>query len=488
MRWAFLAVFLAGCLDYSVPSGSLRCDPGVDPPCPDDWLCLLEATADRYGRCYAPDASLTSDPRVVGPRAAPSVTVPGQRYYVDPLSGAADNDGSEQAPWRTLAEVVTTGKIEKRAADNTLVAAGVVRAGDALVLRDGDHGKVDLSGYFNPQMVYVLADDGARPRLGGLTLRTGRNFRFQGLTIQASGCAWGEGIVAVGDRTAGDASKIELVGNTLQSTEDATGWSKEDWKSRACAGVWIDKATEVRAAFNEVRYVSDGVRIHESIQITVERNLIDGFREKAVPITGRTRGLKILGNLVTNAYGTGSSQTFIHGSGCAGCGIFVIRGNRMLAHRGDWVPATARKPTQGIGLFNGPFERIEIVNNLVIGNHWNGIAVLEATDVKVINNTTVLADVPTKSPDSLIRVTGSLSTVIVRNNLANGYEVAVGATKDHNGLVSDPAAYFVDWAKGDYRPSEGGPAVDSGSADGAPPDDMFGRPRDDRPDLGAIER
>jgi hypothetical protein len=416
------------------------------------------------------------------------VTVPGRRYHVDPAIGAAQNPGTEQAPWRTLAEVVMTGKIEKRAADGTLVAAGIVQAGDALVLREGDHGKVDLSGHFNPQLVHVLAADGARPRLGGLTLRTGRNFRFQGLTIQASGCAWSEGIVALGDGTAGGASKIELLGNTLRSIEDPAAWSAQDWKSRACVGVRIDHATEVRAAFNEVRNVSDGVRIIESTQITVERNIIDGFREKAVPITGRTRGLKILGNLVTNAYNTGSSQTLIHGSGCDGCGDFVIRGNRMLAYRGERVPAAFRVPIQGIGLFQGPFDAIEIINNLVIGNHWNGITVLDGTDVKIINNTTVVADIPQRSPESRIRIAGSLSTFIVRNNLANNYEVAVGATADHNALVSDPAATFVDWAAGDYRPSERGPAVDSGSTDGAPPDDLFGQPRDDKPDLGAFER
>lgn len=482
---------LAGCLDFSVAPGTLACDTDLDQPCPKDWLCLLEASADAYGRCYPPGAPPEGDQRLVGPRAAPAATPPGQRYFVDPATGSAGNPGTEEAPWRTLAEVVSSGKIERRAADGTLTAAGVVRPGDTLVLRDGDHGKVDLSGYFNPQKVYVLAADGAQPRLAGLTIHTGAGWWIQGLTIEASGCGNGAGIVSVGESgTTATASAVELVGNTLRSTKDASSWSDSDWKSTACTGIHLVNVTDVRAAFNELRHVRDGIRINGK-RITLERNLIDGFSAKAIPIAGAgVRGVKIRGNLASNAYHLANeSQTLIHGSGCDGCGDFEISRNRLLAYRGGWVPAEHRNATQGIGLFDGPYDKIDIVNNLVICNHWNGISVLQASDVRVINNTTVMAVPTVGGPDrSWIQVTGTLGSVIVRNNLANEIDVGVGATVDHNGVVGDPAAYFVDPGAGDYRPSADSPALDSGSEDRAPADDLFGRPRDGQPDLGAIER
>jgi hypothetical protein len=412
------------------------------------------------------------------------VKVPEKRFFVDPAAGSADNPGTEGAPWRTLVEVVTSGKIERRAADGTLVAAGEVRAGDALVLRAGDHGEVDLSGYFNPQTIHVLAAKGAHPKLAGLTIRTGSNWWIQGLTVQKSGCSAGEAIVAIGDTSA-----IELVGNTLLTTEEPAGWSASDWKTMACTGVHLEDVREVRAAFNEMRNVTDGIRINGT-QITVERNYIHGFCGKAVPIYGsNTRGVQIIGNLATDAYNVGISQTLVHGTACAGCGDFVIRDNRLLAHRGQQVPAEFRKPVQGIGLFDGPFDKVEVVNNLVIGGHWHGITLLDGADVKIINNTTVMAHAAAGQPDhTWIMVTGSLASVVVRNNLTNLVDVGTGAIVDHNGVVSDPTTYFVDWRVGDFRPREGGPAVDGGSTDGAPADDLFGRPRDDRPDLGAFER
>ena len=479
---------LAGCLDFSVTPGALACDSAIDQPCPGDWLCLLEASADKYGRCYPPGAPPEGDQRLVGPRAAPAVSAPGQRYFVDPAAGSPGNPGTEEAPWRTLAEVVSSGKIERRAADGTLAAAGVVRPGDALVLRDGDHGEVDLSGYFNPQKIYLLAADGAHPRLDGLTIHTGAGWWIQGLTIEASGCSGG-GIVSIGESGTTAASAVELVGNTLRSTDDASTWTDSDWRSTACTGVFLAGATDVRLAFNELRHVRSGVRINGK-RITLERNLIDGFSAKAVAITGASvRGVKIRGNLASNAYNVGDSQTLIHGAACAGCGDFEIHRNRLLAYRGGWVPADHRTTVQGIGLFDGPFDKIDIVNNLVIGNNWHGISVLDASDVRVINNTTVIAVPTVGGPDrSWIQVTGTLASVIVRNNLANEIDVGVGATVDHNGVVGDPAAYFVAPGVGDYRPLADGPAADSGSADRAPADDLFGRPRDDQPDLGALER
>ncbi|NJO91661.1 MAG: hypothetical protein HC831_23880 [Chloroflexia bacterium] len=39
----------------------------------------------------------------------PKIT--GKTFYIDPVNGSADGDGSDQKPWRTLQEVIENGLI-----------------------------------------------------------------------------------------------------------------------------------------------------------------------------------------------------------------------------------------------------------------------------------------------------------------------------------------------------------------------------------------
>jgi hypothetical protein len=56
-------------------------------------------------------------------------------------------------------------------------------------------------------------------------------------------------------------------------------------------------------------------------------------------------------------------------------------------------------------------------------------------------------------------------------------------------VYGDPLFVSPAWGtEGDYHLQEGSPAIDAGTSEGAPTDDLEGRPRGDQPDLGAYER
>lgn len=55
-------------------------------------------------------------------------------------------------------------------------------------------------------------------------------------------------------------------------------------------------------------------------------------------------------------------------------------------------------------------------------------------------------------------------------------------------LGGDPLLMRPTWGEtGDYHLQEGSPAIDAGSAEGAPTVDLENRPRDAQPDVGAYE-
>ena len=74
---------------------------------------------------------------------------------------------------------------------------------------------------------------------------------------------------------------------------------------------------------------------------------------------------------------------------------------------------------------------------------------------------------------------------MVRNNLTTLNQ----AGGDHNlELTGDEVYdYFADWDGLDLSLLPTSPAVDAGSSDQAPSDDVLGNPRDGTPDVGAYE-
>ena len=120
----------------------------------------------------------------------------GRNFYVDPVRGAKDNDGSEAKPWRTLAEVldpnnhlVATRTYGRRTLDGALPTVpinpnGPIRPGDTIVLMSGDHGTVDVSKYVNQNFISVVAGPGQTPLVRSLRLVSSSHWLFRRIKFQ----------------------------------------------------------------------------------------------------------------------------------------------------------------------------------------------------------------------------------------------------------------------------------------------------------------
>jgi hypothetical protein len=160
----------------------------------------------------------------------------------------------------------------------------------------------------------------------------------------------------------------------------------------------------------------------------------------------------------------------------------------------DAYPIEMQGATQCLSAFeDGPKTNIRVFNNVCKTDHFHGIRWADTNDSIIINNTVVGGTELPGLPDvaytddwpehSWISIDGENN--VVRNNLTTLNQ----ADGDHNlELTGDEVYdYFADWDALDLSLSPTSPAINAGSADQAPEDDVLGNPRDDQPDVGAYE-
>ena len=173
----------------------------------------------------------------------------------------------------------------------------------------------------------------------------------------------------------------------------------------------------------------------------------------------------------------------------------VLRGNVFVNHVDPAHPL--RTSMQGIGCFDGQFVGWVVENNVVITDHWHGISFYGMVDSRIVNNTVIDLDAGQPGPPWIL-VTDTKGgvpseNVVVRNNLATDFTIGgIDITQDHNLELTGPAnpAAILVAPPYDLHLRPGTAAVDTGSADLAPPLDVEGIPRPHAGgfDLGAYEQ
>ena len=143
---------------------------------------------------------------------------------------------------------------------------------------------------------------------------------------------------------------------------------------------------------------------------------------------------------------------------------------------------------QGISEFDGAWDGIQIINNVVIASAYHGIALYGAHNSTIINNTVFGNFV---APNGDVNETwigvfyngGSPPVnVVVRNNISSSYVYAnTGVTSDHNVLTTNPQANFVQFNRAtfqyDLHPASGSVQLGYGSTQLAPAYDITGAQR-----------
>lgn len=321
------------------------------------------------------DSSATSDGSTPPPvDAAP---IPDNALHLDPSSGTLAGDGSAADPWPGLDEVIAAGLMAQ------------VEAGATLVLHDGLHGDVSLSGD-NAELITITAAPGEQPQLARLVIREGSRWLIRGLTISPSfaSAPYDGNIVSLGE--SGESSELIVEDCFVYTELDSSGWSVQQWMD-ANSGVLLGRhGTNLTLRNTHILNTRFGVSL-TSYDSLCQGNLISNFSGDGIRVT--RDGITVSDNVIKNAYvsdadGDGNHddaiQCFLFNVGTGTVRDVTIRGNIIINREDDGQPYS--NTLQAIGFFDGPLINFLVEDNIVLTIHWHGVSLYDAQGSTIRNN------------------------------------------------------------------------------------------------------
>ena len=298
-------------------------------------------------------------------------------WYVDPKAGKSDGAGTQESPWRTLAEAVSKGQLRR------------VEPGDTVLLRSGYHGDVKISGD-NAEVITIAAEKGAKPTLSRLTITSGSKWRVRGLTVSPS---FGEKpykghMVTVAE--GGPSSDLAVEDCFVYTALDASKWDAAQWMS-ANSGILMGRhGKKITLRNNYVLNTRFGINLCSENSVC-EGNVISDFSGDGIRVT--RDGLTVQHNVIKNIYVGAKDGDRNHDDGIQ-CFLFnkghgtlrraKVVGN-IIINRED---ANQKWPTgmQGIGFFDGPLVDFVVTDNVVAVDHWHGVSLYDAQGCRIERN------------------------------------------------------------------------------------------------------
>jgi len=323
-------------------------------------------------------------------------------FYVDPVHGAHGNDGSSASPWKSLQRLFDDGMIESRDwnklqynSNSYLIPkneGAPIKAGDTIFLRNGSYGELNITSYYNSSKITIVADNGHNPVFRNIVVRSSRNWRLQGLTVNAAAFAFEDvrKLISLESHDwTGPLDRITVKYCSVRSTNDSSGWSKNDWNTKAMDGISVS-GKYMNVANNTLLNVDMGITVGASHSM-IEYNVIENFAGDGLRGLGDFTTFQY--NTVKNCYAVDSNhddgfQSWSVGSnGKPGTGVvkgIVLRGNTIINYENPNQPF--RGTLQGIGCFDGMFEDWIVEKNIVKVDHWHGISLYGAINTIIRDN------------------------------------------------------------------------------------------------------
>lgn len=430
-------------------------------------------------------------------------------FYVDPVSGHENHDGSYEKPWPSLKYVFRNRLINSQNWPSNhyrpgLVLQeknpqGIIKGGDTIWLKSGHYGGLSFGGFYNTDTITIQSLPGQIAHFDSISITSSAKWKLSGLLVErmfVKGATPKNLVRLTSHPRKGPLSNIEIVNSTIRSTKDISDWEKADWLSNAANGINV-KGDDVRLINNQIYNVNFGVIVRGQ-RALVSKNEIKNFSGDGI------RGLGDYGvfeyNTVKNNYAVDRNhddafQSWSMGPKGSGDGVvkgIVLRGNVFINRENP--DQKFKGPLQGIGAFDGMFKDWVIENNVIMVNSWHGIALFGAENCRIINNTVIRQDLSFKRVTWITvrdHKNGSPSTgCTIRNNLTNSMRILSkeGMRVDHNIEAQHPQPMFQDFHGFNLALKQGSEAIDAGSREFAPLTDIKGNKRDDgKVDIGAFE-
>jgi hypothetical protein len=433
-------------------------------------------------------------------------------FYIDPVNGSMNGDGSLTRPWTTLQDVYLAKLINGE--DNT---SGAVHAGDMIYLLSGNHGTVALSPYRgggkvdNTDFITIQAAPGHKPVLNRLSLQYCARWAFRGLTI--------EGPAAVDSRPqliyVNNSDNIIIDKNIVRTVADATKWTADQWSALSAeSAIFINLATNSTISNNNIRNIENGIYLRGD-SLLCSGNTIDYFANDGITFTSSNS--IVTKNKITNHYGQWNDNK--HHDGMQGwtdtsetsTNNVVVDSNIVIGSTGTYptipIPTgTGDDYIQGISIFDGVWNNVWVTNNVIAASSYHGLSFYGGNNMVIANNT-LIQQGPHVTWLGIFNSKFQVppTNVTVRNNIANQFVITDGVVCDHNisltpkagwdgtngnTVIADPKTLFVSYATQsapfNLALKTGSPAIGAGTLPLAPAFDVLGRKRlTTRTDAGA---
>lgn len=355
-------------------------------------------------------------------------------YHSDPVAGRAAGDGSADAPWPALRDLVASGKL------------GKLQGGDTLLLRGGNHGDVRISGE-NAEFITIAGAPGESPQLSRLEISSGSKWRVKGLTITPSiaSTPYKGSIVTLAEKGAG--TDIVLEDCFLYTELDSTRWTAGQWM-KAQNGIFSGRhGVNLTIRNNYVMNTRFGISLCSPDSLC-EGNVVANFSGDGIRIT-RDK-ITVQYNVVKNCFVGAADgdpnhddlmQCFLFNKGTGTLREQTIRGNILIGYEDAGQPL--RHDPQAIGFFDGPLVDFLVEKNVIMTNHYHGISLYDAVNCRILDNAVRAISEQKMRPWIMLgtKNKGGASGNTVKNNMARSFNLKADPTvvAENNIPVNLPA-------------------------------------------------
>lgn len=325
---------------------------------------------------------------------------------------AACGDGASAHQGCNTGIVISDGPTLRR-------LAACASAGTNLSLaRDAYFGTVVLTG----RGVVIRSVDPQRPaRFSGLVLRNGNAVTLRDLAFTGAG---GNGQKAMLSVVGGSGIRLEQ----LRFTGDTASFRPE-----LETAVSVRNAGNVAITGSRIEGYRNGITLRDSGGISVVGNSIRRMQTDGIRASG-VQGLRIARNVIASF----SPAPRDHPDGVQLWSRNPAEASSNVTVEENLILRGNGAPVQGIFLRatkNAPFRNVSIRNNLIVGQIWNGIAVMGASGVEVCGNSIL----PLGGQMSWLRLTDS-TNANVSGNQAGRYVITGGSVRQSGNAIASVSA------------------------------------------------